>query len=154
MSLWSVKTQRIPFQHCKDARRVYGHTKYDYGPMHDMRYLSPAPTPTPSLLPTSSILWNCSPPLVHYSWLTLRPMKEASHCDGTINQLARWWLMKCNETGDTMQPRWTEPSSTLLLTSSGYGYECPTELREVPGTGNTRVNAHPLGGEFGLKWRV
>ena len=36
--------------------------------------------------------------------------------------------------------------------SSGYGYACPTELTEVPGTGITRVNAHPLGGEFDLKW--
>ena len=39
--------------------------------------------------------------------------------------------------------------------SSGYGYECPTELTAVvPGTGNTRVNAHPLGGEFDLKWSI
>ena len=38
--------------------------------------------------------------------------------------------------------------------SSRYGYECPTELTEVPGTGNTRVNAHPLGAEFDLKWRI
>ena len=38
--------------------------------------------------------------------------------------------------------------------SSGYGYECPTELTEVPGTGDTRVNARPLGGEFDLKWRI
>ena len=28
---------------------------------------------------------------------------------------------------------------------SGYGYKCPTELTEVLGTGNTRVNAHSLG---------
>ena len=38
--------------------------------------------------------------------------------------------------------------------SSGYGNECPTELTEDPGTGNTRVNAHPLGGESDLKWRI
>ena len=38
--------------------------------------------------------------------------------------------------------------------SSGYKYEFPIELTEVPGTGNTRVNAHPLGGEFDLKWRI
>ena len=38
--------------------------------------------------------------------------------------------------------------------SSGYGYECPTELTEVPGKGNTRVNAHPLGGEFDCKWSI
>ena len=36
----------------------------------------------------------------------------------------------------------------------GYGYECPTELTAVPCTGNTRVEAHPLGGEFDLKWRI
>ena len=30
--------------------------------------------------------------------------------------------------------------------SSGYGYECPTERTEVPGTGNTQVN-NGLGGE-------
>ena len=30
--------------------------------------------------------------------------------------------------------------------SSGYGYYCVTELTEVPSTGNTRVNAYPLGG--------
>ena len=35
--------------------------------------------------------------------------------------------------------------------SSGYGYEYPTELTEVAGTGNTRVNAHPLGGKFDSK---
>ena len=29
---------------------------------------------------------------------------------------------------------------------SEYGCERPTELTEVPGTGNTRVNEHPLGG--------
>ena len=38
--------------------------------------------------------------------------------------------------------------------SFGYGYECPTELPKVPGTGNTRVKAHPLGGKFDLKWRI
>ena len=38
--------------------------------------------------------------------------------------------------------------------SFGYGYECPTELTEVPGMGNTRVNARPLGGEFEWKWRI
>ena len=32
--------------------------------------------------------------------------------------------------------------------SSGYGYECPTELPKVPDTGNTRVNTHPLEGQF------
>ena len=36
--------------------------------------------------------------------------------------------------------------------SSGYGYECLTELTEVPGTGNTGVNAHPLGG--GIRFEV
>ena len=29
--------------------------------------------------------------------------------------------------------------------SSGYGHECPTELPEVPGTGNTQENARPRG---------
>ena len=38
--------------------------------------------------------------------------------------------------------------------SSGYGYECPTKRTEVSGTGNTRVNAPPLGEEFDLKWRI
>ena len=42
----------------------------------------------------------------------------------------------------------------ITYRSSGYGYECPTQLTEVPGTGNTRVNAHPLGGEFKLKWNI
>ena len=44
--------------------------------------------------------------------------------------------------------------SHRTFSSSGYGYECPTEHTEVPGTGNTRVNVHPLGGEFDLKWRM
>ena len=38
--------------------------------------------------------------------------------------------------------------------SSEYGYECPTDLTEVPDTSNPQVNAHPLGGEFDLKWRT
>ena len=38
--------------------------------------------------------------------------------------------------------------------SSGYRYDCRTELTEVPGTGNTRINAHPIGGEFDLKWSI
>ena len=38
--------------------------------------------------------------------------------------------------------------------SSGYRYECPTEVTEVPCTGNTRVNAYPLGGKFDLRWRI
>ena len=29
-----------------------------------------------------------------------------------------------------------------------------TELTEVPGTGNARVNAHPIWGELGLKQRI
>ena len=29
--------------------------------------------------------------------------------------------------------------------SSGYGYQCPTELTEVPGTGSTQVNTWPRG---------
>ena len=36
--------------------------------------------------------------------------------------------------------------------SSGYGCECPTELTKVPGTGNTWVKAHPLGG--GVRFEV
>ena len=39
-------------------------------------------------------------------------------------------------------------------TSFGYGYECPTELTEVPGTGNIRVYAHHLGGQVDLKLRI
>ena len=35
--------------------------------------------------------------------------------------------------------------------SFGYGSECLTELTEVPGTGNTRGNAHPLGGRVRLE---
>ena len=38
--------------------------------------------------------------------------------------------------------------------SSGYGYKCPTEHTKVPSKGNTRENAHPLGGEIDLKRRT
>ena len=40
------------------------------------------------------------------------------------------------------------------LQKSGYGNECLTELTEVPDTGNTRVNAQTLGGEFDMKWKI
>ena len=42
VSAWSVKTRRAPSRHCRDARRVHGHTTTA---MHDSEFTSDSPFP-------------------------------------------------------------------------------------------------------------